>query len=291
MKTVLTRCLVLLFLEVICYGEEPGNLKNYDEPVFGAKVVLAHNAMELTKDQRKQMPTQLGVLLLDIHPYGIAGLAKCEKNDIITHVNKKPIKTVEEFSEAISDLDAGEKCELVRYRMMPQAKPLWKKETIKAGVILRRGFILSQLRATPDENKGHTFYFPKDAKPLTYQGNAFTPVLIVSKTDSLSIELLVQYGGRESISMRKVKILVGDQTYSFTPPSVSKDFNNRGVTESCSFGIDEAAMKVLKEIVQTESAGLYLEGEDDTKRRNLTPLEIDHVRVVLDAYALMSAGK
>jgi serine protease Do len=85
-------------------GEEPA------APGVGVEETLGMTVEPVTPEmkERLQLDVDAGVIVTDVEPGGVAASAGVRPADVVVEVNRRPVKSVAEFSEAVKTVKSGD---------------------------------------------------------------------------------------------------------------------------------------------------------------------------------------
>lgn len=280
-----------LFLIRSLSAEEP--LLDLDSPAFGVEVIALSDAKDVFKEQKIVLPpTKLGVLLIHVEPHGPVAKAQLHQFDVITNIDRKPIQTIEEFSESVKGLSIGKTYEVAGYRAYNvRGKANWKKGTVKITPVAKRDVFLHAMRQKRDDVQDITIYTHLDtAEFVNVKSEMFC--YFASKNDKLSLHLQIQYVSEDWLFIERFIVKADDQNFTLTANQVDRD---NGVKSDGEIGIWEwhdrvvgpNERKVLDAIIKADKVTLRCEGRQYKKDRELSDEEIHRLKTVLTAYKIL----
>jgi serine protease Do len=70
-----------------------------------------------------KLPVKIGLILLQVEAHGPAANAGLQKYDVITHVNGKSVRTIEQFRAVVESLELGKEYKVTGYRAICKRDP------------------------------------------------------------------------------------------------------------------------------------------------------------------------
>ena len=287
--------LSMLIVHSICFAQDIPIPEGLDDPVIGIGVIDADAAKDMLKQAKRELPTKLGVIIIRVEKYGPAGKSGLAPLDVVTHVNKVPIKTVDEFKKNVSELKPGEKYEFGGYRTLvtPNGKATWKKGSTGLKVMTRREMIFGSMTVQKDDFKDITFHRHADSPAPEDHGKAFFAYIVEPKGKPPYLRLKIQYVGAEWIFVNKYSIKNGDSTVSFSPDynSVARNvLKGEGIEENYDCVVDDKIKPILTDVATKPGSVLRFEGKNSFSDYKIPAEEAARLEKVLTVFAIMTAN-
>src|SRR5689334_14899856 len=82
------------------------------KPFLGITVAPVSMVKTALKDVKLRLPTTDGLVVLSVVPYSPADKARTRPFDIITTINGRKVKSIDDFEAASRQLEVGKECKL-----------------------------------------------------------------------------------------------------------------------------------------------------------------------------------
>ena len=267
------------------------DLPDLDATAFGVKVVALSDTKDAFKEEKIELPTKIGVILVHVEPHGPAANAKLQRMDVITNVNKKAIRTAEEFKTAVTTLTIGKEYEVAGYRALDvRGKVSWKKGTVKVTPVSVRDVFLNAMRKKTDDVRGITSYTHQDTTEFVNTRSDCYCYFVSAKSAKPSLRLQIQYVAEDWLFIRRFVIKADDETFTLAATGlrdVERDNSAGKIWEWHDRPVGTKEREMLEAITKSKRVILRFEGDKYQKDRDLSDSEINRIRTVLTAYRIM----
>ena len=279
----------LLFIGIRARAED--ELPDLDATAFGVKIVALSDMKDAFKEEKIELPTKIGVILVHVEPHGPAANAKLHRMDVITNVNKKAIRTAEEFKTAVTALTVGKEYEVAGYRALDvRGKVTWKKGTVKITPVTVRDVFIGALRKKTDDVRDLTSYTHLDTTEFVNTRSEFYCYFVSAKSAKPTLRLQIQYVAEDWLFIRRFTIKADDASFTITPTGirdVERDNSGGKIWEWHDRPVGAKERELLDAIVKAKRVILRCEGDKYQKDRDLSDGEIHRIKTILTAYRIM----
>lgn len=290
---MLTALTVALFLAMhnanTCHGQVV--LQGLGTVVLGVEVAAIPDVEDAFKSAGIKLPVKIGLVLLHVEAHGPAANAKLQKYDVITNVNGKTVRTVEEFRTEVESLTVGKQYKVIGYHgVNVRGKTAWKKGTVNVTPVTRKDLFVNAMASKDDEVNDTTRFKHKDSAEFVNTESEFYCYFVSSAGLTPSLRIRIQYVSDDWLFIRRFTIKADDATFEIDVSglgNVDRDFEGGKIWEWHDRPADENNLKMLDEILRSKRVILRCEGDKYIKDRDLTESEIDRIRSVLMAYQIM----
>jgi PDZ domain len=146
---------VTLLVILLAFFSQSATADEWDQPSVGFYAIsLSENADALKKFGK--MPAKSGLLVMDVSPGSAAGKGGLKPLNIVTHVNRRPVGSMEDAAEVIQSLELGTPLVLQGWGLTPTNT--WKRGDVKTKVVSRRESLLGSVTIEHDKVFGQTTY-------------------------------------------------------------------------------------------------------------------------------------
>lgn len=284
---ILANLLVVSAISVFAADDLP----DLDAPALGVKVVALADIKDNFKDEKIELPTKIGVILVHVEPHGPAADAKLQRMDVITNVNKKAIRTADEFKAAVAALTIGKDYEVAGYRALEvRGKITWKKGTVKLSPVAVRDVFINAMREKKDEVRGITSYTHRDTPEFVNARSELYCYFVTGKSGKPALRLQIQYVADDWLFIRSFVIKADDATFTLNAPGlrdVERDNSAGKIWEWHDRAVGAQEREMLNAIAKSKRVILRCEGKQYQKDRELTDSEVQRIRTVLTAFKIL----
>ena len=269
---------------------------NLDAIVIGVRVgTIADDQQDVLKKLNIKLPVKTGLVIVHVEPRGPAANALLRKYDVITHINKKLVRNLEEFKVAATALTKDKQCEIGGYRAVVGArgKTTWKKGSVKVMPVTYRELVMNAMRSVKDEVRGTTTFKHVDSAEFVNSGSDFYCYFISSAGLNPTLAFRIQYVAEDWLFIRKFTIKADDATFEIDVSrlgSVEQDNSGGKIWEWYSRVVEGKDREMLEAISKAERVILRCEGDKYQKDRDLTEEEIARFGAVLTAYRILNGS-
>lgn len=288
---------ILFFLSMLAsFGNAccADDLSGFDAPGLGVEVISIVEAEDKFKEEKIELPTKNGLILLHVEPNGPAANAKLQRMDIVTNVNKKAVKSTDEFKDVVSSLTIGKEVEVTGYRaLLAQGKLRWKKGSVKVSPCSMRDVVINALRVKTDEIRGTSSFTHSDSTEFVNSQSELYAYIVKSASGVHVLRLHIQYVAKDWLFIKRFNIKADEQVFTLTAEGirdVERDNGSSKVWEWHDRPVGEAEKKMLVAICQAKKVLLRCEGNQYQSDRRLSDPEIHRIRTVLNAYRIMAGN-
>lgn len=272
------------------FARAADELPDLNGPALGVKVVALADTKDAFKEDKIELPTKIGVILVHVEPHGPAANAKLQRMDVVTNVNRKAIKTADEFKATVSSLTIGKEYEVAGYRASEvRGKITWKKGTVKVSPVSVRDVYLNAMREKTDEVRGTTSYTHRDSSEFVNSHSDFYAYFVQGKSGIPSLRLQIQYVADDWLFIKRFTIKADEQTFTLTPTGLRDvERGNKGgkIWEWHDRAVGAPEREMLNAIATAKKVILRCEGNQYQKDRELSDSEVNRIRTVLMAYQI-----
>jgi len=262
-----------------------GDLEN---PAVGVRVEALSDSRDRLKKIDVKTPTGVGVFVVDVVPHSPAANAQIGLANILTHVNGKSVRTVDEFKSAVSETAIGKECRIAGYRPIEvRGKVIWKKGTVTITPVSARNVYLGVLRKEVDDVRSTTSYSHLDSPKFVNTQSDLSCYFAATNAGTPTLRLKIQYVADEWLFIRKFTIKADDKTFTLSGEGIERDNGSGNIWEWYNKPVGPSERKLLDAIGSADSVTLRYEGDQYVKDRVLSDEEIARVRHVLLAYQIM----
>ena len=283
--------LLILFAQVAAAQESKATL---DGPFLGARCEpLADSQFEIKTLSKESLP-KFGLVIRDIDQGGPAAQGALEPLDIVSMINNKPTRTLEDLAAALRAVPKDTQATVAYLRAARDdvGQYTWKRATTKVSLVTLRQYIMDNLEAKTDEEQGVTTYESKIAPELG-KVTAIVPYFVKNKEGQVSIRLRIQYAARDWLFIKKITIKSDSQNLVVIEPreitDVQKAHAAGSVWEWYDVPVDAETMSLLKNITKAKKTLIRLEGKQMQKEHVLTEGQRRFVMFMMLAYDVLKA--
>lgn len=233
-----------------------------------------------------------GVVVRDVVANSPAAKAQIQKFDIITHVHNKLIKTEEDYSSTIRELEIGKKYNVTFFRQIDvRGKVTWRKGSVKVELVALRDMYLNAMRQEVDKVTDITCYKPQHSSRFVNDRSDFYCCVLSPKGEKPQLRLHFQYVAEEWLFIRRVVIKADDKSFTlddFGFSGIKTDNGNGKVWEWHDRPVGVKEREMLNAIATASRVIVRYEGSKYHHDRDLSVAEVERIFTALIAYRIMS---
>lgn len=267
---------------------------DFDAPVLGVQVVALSDIKQLFEQDNVDLPTKIGVVLLRVEPRGPAADAKLRGLDIVTSVNRIPVRDIDSFAAAVSKLEIGKPYEVKGFRPQEaRGKVSWKRGNTKVTPISFQDFYRNNMRETVDQIRDITFYQHLDSPEQVNSNSEVYVYLSKPKNGQSTMHLRLQYVANDWLFVRRFVFKVDGKTFTVEPDSrfdIERDNDGGDVWEWYDKPVGTEELQLLESIANARSVVIRYEGDQYNKDREISNDEISRLRAVMMANRVLNAN-
>ena len=287
---------LLLVAALACYqpsvdaDDLPDNL---NDVVLGIRTMGVVEAKPALKKDKIDIPTTLGVILLEVSNYGPAAEAGITPMTVITMVGKQPIKSDAEFKELILKSEPGKPLQVTTQipTTLQSGRTIWKKGTASVTPVTRKAFLFGCMDIVEDKFKGTAYYRHKDSPKVSSSGDEVF-VYAGKANNALALRIKIQFAGDDWLFVEGYTFKIGESTFTIKPATRSafeRDNSAGRVWEWLDIAVDDETMKLVEALSNATSASMRYHGSKYTKDRDIPADELTRLRNTLFVYKILKA--
>ncbi len=265
---------------------------DFETPIIGVHVVDLADAKKPIRDVLKlELPTNAGVVVLKVQPYGPADKAGIRPLDIITSIDGKQIKANSDFQTIAKTFKAGEKCKISGYTQPARnaASRRWRRGTVEIRPAKRKDVILAAMKKEVDEIKERSFFEHRDT-PSTGTQSDVKVYFSVKDGKAEGLRMVIRYVGEDWLFINQFAFKANGKTFTIAPPlldGVERDHAAGRIWEWYDFPVEAKERAMLDSILADNEPLLRCEGKQYKKDRTLEVDERERLSLVLLAFKVM----
>ena len=259
---------------------------DFDRPTLGGTFV----GMDTARTSVNEFPTKEGMVLLyspkssPLARVGLNGL------DVVTHINKRKIKTDDDYDKAMGTIKVGSPVEVVGYSPIDGGDRLtWRKGTLKVTPVSLRQFIKDSVRIEHDKFKDITYYFHREYPE--HVKDDLSVYLFQSGSLPIGMFARMNYNADDWLFVQSFSFVGDDIRFDIKPhllTEVHRD-NARGrVWEWYDAKADAAMIENIRKLAESGKCSMRYEAKSKTFDRTISFAEKERIRLMLMALKMYS---
>jgi membrane-associated protease RseP (regulator of RpoE activity) len=286
------RCMLTTFVTTVFWGIAAHSAladDDLDRPFMGLRVAELADAREAIRDILKlALPTKEGVVVIKVASYSPAQNAGIRPLDVITSIDGKRIRSVDEFDNFAKTFKVGAKYKLAGYTQPAKnaATRKWRHGTVEIRPVKMRDVIFAAMTEQVDKVKDRSFFEHRDTPGFGAESDV---KLYFSTKDEKpeGLRVRIQYVATDWLFIGKFTFKADDKTFTIEPPpfnGVERDHNGGKIWEWYDIPVTAKERTMLEAIATSRETILRCEGRQYQKDRTISPEERDRLRTVLLAF-------
>lgn len=286
----------ILLTAAISFGDDEP-IDN-DRATLGLRVKSIADMKEELKSKSIPLPPgNNGVVVVFVDKHGPGLAATLSPLDVVTHIGKEPITSVEQFKSVSESLKPNESTELLIYeiaRAKTGVKPTWKKRKAPITPVTRRSFIIAHFNKTTDKFTESTFYRHVDSAQSPSEKSELVPYIVINKSGKVGLRLVLQYVSDDWLFIKRADLRIGDEVHvlgPFGPNDVKRDNTGGKVWEWADIPVEGNVADFVSAMKDANSCKLRCVGRTYVKDRDLSDGEILRIKYAAEAVKLLAEDK
>lgn len=283
--------IITILVVATVHSSQADDLPDLDTPALGVKVVAVADALDAFKDDKIELPTKIGVILVHVESHGPAANASLRRMDVVTRVNRQLMRTTEDFTTAVSLLTIGKEYVVEGYRATDvRGKISWTKGKVKVSPVSLRDVFVNAMREKKDDVSGITSYRHRDTTEFVNSRSEVYCYFLTSTAAKPSLRFHVQYVADDWLFIKRFTLKADEETFTLNVAGirdVERDNSGGKIWEWHDRPVGSTERRMLNVIAKSKRVLLRCEGDQYKKDRELSDTELDRIRTVLIAYQIM----
>lgn len=278
---------LLAFLAGLLAGVSLAAETSPDDVAVGVATASVAKVAEVLKESKTTLPTKAGAYVLRTVTNGPAAKAGLAFGDIISSINGKPVRTDEEFLEAVRALEAGKTVPITGYTNRANK---WKHVSAKITPQSWRDVTLGALDSKVDEVSGITSYTHVDSPKSVNERSELYAYVLGTKEGKPTLRLRIQYVAKDWLFIESFLIKAGEKSFTLAAPDMERDNGATRIWEWYDAPVTAAELAML-ETMTRGTVTLRQQGDKYKSDRELSRDEQSRLQTVLDAFRILQAAK
>jgi hypothetical protein len=261
---------------------------NPELPSIGVTVIAVSDVARIAREEKLTLPAKIGVIVRSAVPGGPATLAKIGPLDVITKIDRKPIRDLAEFSSLMNGLAIGKSAQLSGFDCVEKAngKLTFSPHVFKATPQRAGTLCLNALTQGVDEVENSVSLTHPATPKLTDKSdisisieNPFGP----APTLMMHVQHVERLGGN-FLNIQGVTIKADRKKWASSELDAHLDTASDVNWEWFGVKVNDALRETLIDVIDSGTGTIRLSGFDYKKDRELSDDETSRLFATLVAY-------
>jgi hypothetical protein len=257
---------------------------------IGASVISIDSITDELKSNDAKLPIKSGVLVVSVIANSPASQAGLKALDLIQSINGKPVKTVEDFTNAIDSLDVDEICTVAGYGYgVVSRKAFWKRGDVKVKTKAWRDIIVGSLDKTVDDIANKTVYRPPGMPKFVNDKSYLGLYIIETLNAGPMLRMKLYFVAKDWLFIESMTVKTDSNTFTikFNEINEVERHVGNGISEWVDRAIGDKEREMFEAIADSNSATLRLNGRQFHEDRDLSAEEVSNVKIMLEAESIL----